>query len=226
MSTPVAIDYATLQLPEPGDMALQILTPNLIEITNINTKAPDPATVSNWNFVEADGTSNLPSASEFKVTINNAPASLTSVGFKRRPLYAPLADYDLRIDNRLYLQLANAIPPGQAVRVTNPNASLWPSSIKLSGTYSEQQFSPAIHVNQEGYIASGPKKAMVGYYLGSLGEMPVASKGFSLVDTTTGHVVYTGTLSPRPDVGVGLPSDAVSAGLSGGFQRVYRARAV
>ena len=29
--------------------------------------------------------------------------------FKRRPLYAPLANYDLRIDNCIYLNLATAV---------------------------------------------------------------------------------------------------------------------
>jgi hypothetical protein len=201
LSTPVAINYATLQLPQPGDMALQILTPTLLEITNINTKPPDPATVTNWNFIATDGRPQLPAPSEFSVAVNNATTTVAAVGFKRRPLYAPLAEYDLRIDNRLYLQLANPIAPGQAVTVTNPNASLWPSIINLSGTYDMRQFSPAIHVNQEGYISQGSKQAMVGYYLGSLGEMPLPSTAFTLVNTQTGSTVYTGTLTPRRDVG-------------------------
>lgn len=201
VSTPVAINYATLQLPQAGDMALQILTPTLLEVININTKAPDPASVSNWDFIAADGTAQLPAPAEFKVAVNNIAAPVTAVGFKRRPLYAPLADYDLRIDNRLYLQLANPIPPGQAVTVTNPDATLWPSTVNLSGTFDMRQFSPAIHVDQEGYISTASKKAMVGYYLGSLGEMALPSTTFTLVDTNTGNTVYSGTLTSRPDVG-------------------------
>ncbi|HEX4085297.1 MAG TPA: glycoside hydrolase family 9 protein [Chthoniobacteraceae bacterium] len=199
--TPIAIDYATLQLPRPGDMALQILTPTLLEIVNINTKQPDPATVSNWDFIDAAGNAQLPAAPEFAVCVNGAPAPVSAVGFKRRPLYAPLAEYDLRIDNRLYLQLAGAIQPGQSVTVLNPGGSLWSSGVVLSGTYSPLQFSPAIHVNQEGYIAQGPKKAMVGYYLGTLGEMPAPSSNFSLMDTVSGNIVFTGTLTSRPDIG-------------------------
>src|SRR5207248_207244 len=46
------------------------------------------------------------------------------------------------------------------------------------------------------------KKAMVGYYLGSLGEMNVpASSGFKLVDATSGAQVYQGALTQRSDVG-------------------------
>jgi hypothetical protein len=213
--TPVAINYATLQLPQPGDIALQVLTPTLLEVTNINTKAPDPATVSNWNFVAANGSPQLPAPSEFGVTVNNLPATVTSVGFKRRPLYAPLAVYDLRIDNRLYLQLASPITPGQAVTVTNPDATLWPSAINLSGTYNMQQFSPAIHVNQEGYIPQASKKAMVGYYLGSFGELAVQATTFTLVDTQTGNTVYTGALTARPDIGWVYQATP--------YQRVYEA---
>jgi len=46
--------------------------------------------------------------------------TVQSVGFKRRPLYAPLAVRDLRIDNCLYLQLATAIADDQTVEVKNP----------------------------------------------------------------------------------------------------------
>jgi hypothetical protein len=43
---------------------------------------------------------------------------------------------------------------------------------------------------------------MVGYYLGDMGEMPInASAGFNVIDADTGAVVYSGTLTPRPDTG-------------------------
>src|SRR5438105_5268742 len=43
---------------------------------------------------------------------------------------------------------------------------------------------------------------MVGYYLGSLGELNVpASSGFKLVEATSGAQVYQGALTQRSDVG-------------------------
>ena len=65
------------------------------------------------------------------------------------------------------------------------------------------RFNPAIHVNQEGYVPTLPKKAMIGYYLGNLGEMNIpASAGFQLVDASTGgSTVYQGSLTSRPDSG-------------------------
>jgi len=46
------------------------------------------------------------------------------------------------------------------------------------------------------------KKAMVGYFVGSMGEMDVPSgNGFKLVDAATGAEVFQGTLKARADVG-------------------------
>ncbi|MDQ6631049.1 MAG: glycoside hydrolase family 9 protein, partial [Verrucomicrobiota bacterium] len=63
------------------------------------------------------------------------------------------------------------------------------------------RYSPAIHVNQEGYLPAYPKKASVGYYLGNMGEMAVPTNSFSLVNAQNGSTVYQGTLTLRRDVG-------------------------
>ncbi|HWI58862.1 MAG TPA: hypothetical protein VNZ22_16670, partial [Bacillota bacterium] len=93
------IDYLTPQLPEVGANALHILTPTLLELNLINTKQPDPARVSAWDLVGSNGQFLTPSTSAFSVTANGQPVAVLGVGFKRRPLYAPLAGYDLRIEN-------------------------------------------------------------------------------------------------------------------------------
>src|SRR5262249_54514872 len=54
----------------------------------------------------------------------------------------------------------------------------------------------------EGYIPGSPKKAMVGYYAGNLGEMAIpVSSGFKLVDANSGQEVYAGALIQRRDSG-------------------------
>jgi len=101
--------------------------------------------------------------------------TLTNAGFKRRVLYAPLSHRDLRVKTSYYEPLStNLFSPG---------------------------LNPAIHVNQVGYMPTLPKKAMVGYYLGSLGELPIPTNVFQVVRTDNGAVVYAGTLTLRPDVG-------------------------
>ena len=197
-----SMDYLTLEQPLAGDNALRILTPTLLELQRINTKQPDPAPVDSWNFVSSTGTFSAPALSQFAVTVNGTPVTVQSVGFKRRALSAPLALRDLRVENCLYLRLTSPVPAGAQVMVTNPGAALWPATMQFAAVLHPLRYSPAIHVNQEGYMPAYAKKAMVGYYLGSLGEMDLLSAGgFQLVNAATGAVAYNGTLAARADTG-------------------------
>jgi hypothetical protein len=190
----------TLQIPKPGDSALHILTPTVLELERINTKQPNPATVDSWNWVDANGNFAPPDMSSIRVVVNGQTNSAAVLGFKRRPLYAPQATWDLRIANSLYVQLNNPIASGASVQVVN-NGTLWPTNMAFASTADSLRYNPAIHVNQEGYLPAFPKKAMVGYYLGSAGELPIVTNTFLLVDAQSGATVYQGTLSQHSDVG-------------------------
>ncbi|MBI3192036.1 MAG: glycoside hydrolase family 9 protein, partial [Pedosphaera parvula] len=109
---------------------------------------------------------------------------------------------DLRIGNYLYLELSSPIADQQEVQVLNPDAVLWAEDARFAATADPLRHSPAIHVNQEGFLPAFPKKAMIGYYLGSLGELDIpAPAGFALVNAATGAQVYQGSLAARPDTG-------------------------
>ncbi|MDB6110084.1 MAG: hypothetical protein JWR69_1834, partial [Pedosphaera sp.] len=95
-------DTLPLRMPAIGDHQLRLLSPTLFELLLITTKQPDPATVTQWNFVDASGNSTLPAPAQFLVTTNGQSVAVQSVGFKRRVLYAPLTQRDLRIGNYLY----------------------------------------------------------------------------------------------------------------------------
>ncbi len=197
-----ALDYVNLALPLVGSNALHVLSPVLLELKLINTKQPDPARVTQWDLVDSNNQFVAPSTSSFSVTVNGQTVAVSAVGFKRRPLSAPYEMYDLRIENCLYLQLASPISDNQTVSVTNPNGNLWSANQIFSTTADPLRYSPAIHVNQEGYMPNYSKKAMIGYYLGSLGELTIpVSKGFQLVDAVTGVQVYSGSLVSRADQG-------------------------
>ncbi|MGV3774821.1 MAG: hypothetical protein ACO1QB_18125, partial [Verrucomicrobiales bacterium] len=93
----------SLALPKVGDHQLRILDPNLLELGLINTKISETSRVTEWDFVGENFIPKLPPPVEFKVSVNGAPARIKEVGFKRRPIYAPLKQRDLRIENNIYL---------------------------------------------------------------------------------------------------------------------------
>ncbi|HEV8543027.1 MAG TPA: glycoside hydrolase family 9 protein, partial [Verrucomicrobiae bacterium] len=195
-------DVNPLALPEIGSYGLRVLSPNVLELTLITTKQPDPARVSAWDFVDGNFNATLPPVSEFAVTVNNQMVSVTAVGFKRRVLSAPEKPGDLRIASEIYLTLGASIADGQSVEVKNPSSTLWKDPVKYVATKDALRLSPVLHVSQLGYMPSYPKKAMVGYYLGSLGELPIPTEvGFQLIDSQTGATVYHGKLTLRADVG-------------------------
>jgi hypothetical protein len=198
---PLGVDDIGLFLPFEGDDTLHILSPTVLDVVMMNSMPPG-GPVDSWNFVSGSGVLTLPAASEFSVTINGVAASVVSEGFKRRPLYAPLATRDLRIENHLYLVINTPVNPGQTVTVTNPDNTLWPTTAVFTAVADPMRYNPFIHVNQEGYTSNLPKKAMVGGYLGSMGEMPIsAGTSFSIIDLSSSNTVFTGTLSLRADSG-------------------------
>lgn len=191
-----------LALPTVGATSLQILTPSLLELGVVTRKAPDPARVPEWDFIDSQYHFNAPAVSEFVVQAGGKSIPVRSVGFRRRPLYAPLKKRDLRLGNYLYLELAAPVAEGERVEVTNQSGRLWPKEQRFVATADPMRLNPAIHVNQEGYLPEYSKKAMVGYYLGSLGEMSLpAQSPFNVVDAHSGQVVFSGKLTPRLDRG-------------------------
>ena len=191
-----------LALDRVGDRRLTVLTPTVLELTYITTKQPDPAPVTEWNFVGGDFTPQLPALSIFVVEVNGQTVPIIGVGFKRRPIYAPLKKRDLRIGNYLYLQLATNLREGDHVTVKNPAGDLWPATDNAyAAVVDPLRLNPALHVNQVGYAPQDTKKAMVGFYLGSMGELTISATSFSVIDAASKAPVFTGTLTARKDVG-------------------------
>jgi len=203
---PIAAVENPLALPEPGDHTLRILTPRVLELELITRKDKDPAPAPPWSFVGRDGKGQLPAVSEFKVLVSGKDTAIREIGFKRRPLYAPLKQRDLRLGNWLYLQLAEPIPEGAQVEVTNPSGKLWQASTQFKTAADPLRWSPVIHVNQTGYAPNLTKRASIGHYMGTLGELIVPTvEPFRLIDLT-GKEVFSGKLTARRDVGFTFPS--------------------
>lgn len=197
---PLSYDFPSpLALPSVGSSYLRILAPDLLEMVRITSDT------SAWNFV-TNGVLTAPSSNQFQVKSGGSSVGVTEVGFKRRALHAALTQYDLRIESILYLRLASTNWAGSnaTIEVTTTNTALWPVTNRFVCVNNPLRYSPAIHVNQVGYSPNYPKKAMLGYYLGSLGEMQISTNlGFKLVLATTGSQVYPtfglANLTARPD---------------------------
>lgn len=192
--------FASLRMPQQGDHGLHILTPTLLELVYVNAKPPGAAPLADWDWINTQGEFVPPNLSSLRVVVNGETNTAAVVGFRRRPIYAPLTGWDLRIANHLFLQLQNPIDEGQFVQVIQ-DGTAWPTIIQFSGSAARLRYNPAIHVNQEGYIPGFPKTAMVGYYLGSSGELTIPTNRFEVVDVATGATAFSGTLTPRPDSG-------------------------
>lgn len=205
--TRTAVDTESLALPTPGERTLRILSPTLLEVTVITRQEPASTLKKLQSALPHAPVAPESALKTLEVTVDGQPAKVAATGWKRRAAYAPIARRDLRVATQLYLRLAAPIDLSgepKTVVVRDPSGALGEATEKSSLTVRSDplRLSPAIHVNQEGYVPAFPKQAMIGYYLGDLGEMPVPAKvGFTLRDARTGKEVFKGPLTSRPDIG-------------------------
>ncbi len=193
-----------LRLPAVGSYQLRIISPTILELTLVTAVKQAAERPEQWNFFNSDGQPRLPMADQFAVTAGGKAIAVKSVGFKRRVLYAPFKHWDLRVGNYLYLELSKPLQEGDVVEVGNPNQKLWSAAQKYAAKMEALRWSPAIHVNQTGYILGYPKMAMVGYYLGSLGEIElngIPITNFTVIDAHSTNEVFRGELKSRRDRG-------------------------
>ena len=213
-----------LASPEIGKRSALLLSPTLIELTVITGGGPvlppekGPAPEFPPPVLGPD---------EFRVSVAGEHHAPVRVGFRRRPVYAPLKQRDLRIGQYIYLELTQPIKAHAAVEVTYQGKTVpWLAGFREATNAHPQRLNPAIHVNQVGYLPNAPKVAQVGYFLGSLGELrlpgeepgappsppagtggrlePTAAGGleFHLIGAATGAIVHRGKLRRRPDRGM------------------------
>lgn len=198
----IAMEPPSLAAPAVGSHSLQILAPTFLELTSIVAGPENPP---------PDGPIPPPpipsfAPADFIVTVDEKKVDVSEVGFRRRVVYAPLKKRDLRIGNFVVLRLATPIDENQNVSVSYAGKVAWLSGAKLTANAAPLRTSPAIHVNQVGYGPDLPKIAIVGYFLGSLQELPPPDPAtFEIVNVRTGETVHRGTLTPRPDRGMPRP---------------------
>ncbi len=187
-----------------GHHELQLIKPDLLELKLVTSRSAGQGTAL-WDFVDAEGNAQLPEPSEWSVTVDGAEVIVVELGFRSRTLYANLHQWDLRVGASLYLQLARPVGVDQIVEVTASDPSLVPDGYQFQMVADAERLSSVIHVSQAGYALGLPKKAILGYYLGSLGELSTAVlQGFELRRVSDGASVFSGVLSSRADYGFNL----------------------
>lgn len=203
-----------------GAHGLRVLSPSILELWIVLAKPPgDP--FDQWDFVAPGGGAGepslkLPDPAALRVSVGGAPAAVKAIGLKRRAIYAPQKRRDLRVLASLYIELASPIPEGATALVTSQDVSIIKPGQRFEARADKARTSPAIHVNQVGYLPGAPKRAIVGAYLGSLGELAVPQpSGFHLIDAKTGREAFAGRLVPRKEAG-SPPPDA-------SYQNVFEA---
>ena len=155
-----------------------------------------------WDFADPASGLQLPPITDFVVSVDGTPTTVLELGYRRRVAFAERTQWDLRLQVSLFLRLATPIPLGASVSVTSGNAAIVPAGTSFNAVSAVDATNPAIHVNHEGYTPGFPKQAMVGYYLGSLGELPVTgAPSFDLRRADDLQIVYSGSLTSRSDFG-------------------------
>src|SRR5947209_16113925 len=69
-----------LAIPNPGDSWLRCLSPTVLELTMITTKAPDPAAPTEWNFAGDYPATHLPAPDAFQVMVAGKAQLVILVG--------------------------------------------------------------------------------------------------------------------------------------------------
>lgn len=176
---------SVLALPAVNTWRLHVLSPQYVELS-----AALPA------VVDLDG-----AADRYAVTVNGRAVSAVSAGVFRRVHWAALRTADRIFDVSVSLRLGVTLAPGDVVTVRHTGATA-PGEGAWSAAMNPDAVSTAIHVSQAGYPSGWPKRASIGAYLGTAGELPATGlTSFSLEDAT-GRAVFDGALTPRPERGM------------------------
>ena len=187
------------KLPVNGDHWLRVLSPNMLELGVVLPVAKDQKDAKVWQSWGKEAPSEL-----FEIVINGTPrrGAVERAGIRRRPRYAPLRGWDLRVESALLLRLSEPLAADAHVEVRLPRSVSPIPNATFSTTFRAAQRSPAIHVSQVGYQTGSPKTARAGYYLGTLGELELTPyRSFYLRNQTTGEIVFRGRTKLGKEVG-------------------------
>jgi len=77
-----------LRVPPVGLLESPVLSPSILEVDLVNTKAPDPARPASWDFVNTNYLLQLPTPVEFAATVDGHAAGAQQGYFQLRVVLA------------------------------------------------------------------------------------------------------------------------------------------
>ena len=181
-------------LPAPGDAALRILEPDLLEVRLVQGRTAPGSSMS-----PAETEAPAVGPGDFEVLANGRPVAVSAVGLRRMPVFADYHVFDLRLMMQVFLRLEKPLPAGAKVEVAERGGKLQPAFGPLAAEFRADRISPAIHVSSHGFGPGDPKFAFVSFDLGTLGEMGLPGKATAALLDKDGKEVFRAPLERRPD---------------------------
>ncbi|MEM7386664.1 MAG: glycoside hydrolase family 9 protein, partial [Verrucomicrobiota bacterium] len=190
-------------LPRAGDHRLDLLSPRFLALRLITSRQPgERPALADWvNEEKGIPNDKFPKKEYLRVAVNGTTWPIGQLAFYRNVYHAPLEGDTFLLENRLFLSLDKELPPGARVEVSNPDGRLFPNALVFQGNLRDDRWSDAVHVSQAGYQQGTSKRATVSYWLGRMGELPIPSTVFRILDRKSGQEQFKGKLNRRKDLG-------------------------
>lgn len=126
-----------------------------------------------------------------RIAADGKRVTVQRVGVDRQVVALPAAPAPATVVTRVHLALAEPLAPNEKYRLR-----IAPLGLDTTIVFDPGQRSPAIAVNQLGYVPAGHKVAFVGDWLGTAGPLPVTTQAFDVLDEL-GSVAFHGALEQR-----------------------------
>lgn len=176
----------------------RLVMPDLIEIRIAGRKDSKEGPIKNLEVFQGSEGPKLPEVSDFQVSVNGTPVAIKEAGYRQELYFAAFKGYDIRVLGTVYLRLEQPVPQGATISIT-PKAGAWTGEPMVFKP-SDDDWSPMIQVKQAGYQSDLPKRARVGLFAGTMGEIEVPQLPFEIIDAA-GTVVHKGTLAETNEQG-------------------------
>lgn len=198
-------EYAALshyvKVPHQGESKAEAVSDQWILITNVPNW--DPANKSNadlqYGFYPMMSNAEAERPENYRITSQDdanysSGAIPGAVGIRVWPLYAPhLPRKDLRLGRKIYLQFPLPVKSGASYKITMA-AAIFGVEQSVAFTAETIRFGRAVHIHPYGFRPEDPKKAWIGMWMGTAGELPMGDTTLELVkmEGSNRRVVFSG----------------------------------